>query len=183
MVNARDRFAIYSKDSDGRRDEMIQLSNKVMSSLGDAFSAQVVPVISLALEASRFIRIFLDELFFIVLAVLSILSVILVTSLLLSDTEEKTFEYGILRSIGFRTNNVVILLCFQSFLFALPGILLGLLICYMLYVPIGYALSSFIGMQIDLSIEYSAVVIGVTLGLALPIIVCLAHFKLLHYLI
>lgn len=45
--------------------------------------------------------------------VLCILSAVLVSSLLLSDVEDKTFEYGMLRTLGMTQGGLVILVCIQ----------------------------------------------------------------------
>ena len=169
VVNAEERIRLYSEAYETRANMMIDLADSVMRRFDINYPMSVTPVVSLALEMTRFIRIFLDELFFTVLVVLGILSLVLVASLLVSDTEEKTFEYGMLRSLGFRSQNLVYLLIFQSFLFSLPGILVGLCMCYIVFIPIGYILSSFVAIQIDVSIDPSAIIIGVVLGLLLPV--------------
>jgi len=56
---------------------------------------------------------FLDQIFFAVNGVLVILSVLLIYSLLLSDVEEKTFEYGMLRTLGMQQNVLILLLVLQ----------------------------------------------------------------------
>jgi ABC-type lipoprotein release transport system permease subunit len=48
--------------------------------------------------------------------VLSVLAVILIISLLLSDVEEKTFEYGMLRTLGLRKGSLFQLLMMQVLL-------------------------------------------------------------------
>ena len=47
-----------------------------------------------------------------IIAFLAILSTQLIYSLMLSDVEDKTYEFGMLRALGFNTNNVMItILC------------------------------------------------------------------------
>jgi hypothetical protein len=127
------------------------------------------------LTAIDFIRIFLGEIFFTVLAVLVILGTILITSLLLADAEEKTFEYGILRTLGLKQAYIILILVFQSLLFSVPGVLLGLLASYLVYIPIGYVIATYTGADFDMTMDSTALVIGILLGILLPFIVsCLS---------
>jgi len=64
-------------------------------------------------QATATIKMFLDQIFFAVNGVLVILSVLLIYSLLLSDVEEKTFEYGMLRTLGMQQNVLILLLVLQ----------------------------------------------------------------------
>ena len=167
----RNRFQTYVKSTSARKDDMVYYSNQVMGCLGLDFKTGIYAVLSQALTAIDFIRIFLSEIFFTVVAVLVILAAILITSLLVADAEEKTFEYGILRTLGMKQPYLVLLLMFQSLLFSVPGVLLGLLVCYLTFVPIGLFLSMFSGSPLDISIDITALLLGILLGLILPIVV------------
>ena len=58
---------------------------------------------------------------------LAILSFVLIYSLMLSDVDSKTYEYGMLRALGFRSAHLVGLLSLQSLSFSVPGMIFGLL--------------------------------------------------------
>lgn len=58
---------------------------------------------------------------------LAILSFVLIYSLMLSDVDSKTYEYGMLRALGFRSAHLVGLLSLQSLSFSMPGMIFGLL--------------------------------------------------------
>lgn len=49
---------------------------------------------------------------FTVVFFLFILSVILIYSLMVSDVDEKTYEFGMLRALGYRKNSLVSLISF-----------------------------------------------------------------------
>ncbi len=51
---------------------------------------------------------------------------------MLSDVDEKTYQYGMLRALGFRNKNLISLISMQSFSFSIPGLLGGLLVAYFL---------------------------------------------------
>lgn len=59
------------------------------------------------MESVDTIAIFLDTNMLTLTAFLAILSAVLIYSLMLSDVEERTFEMGMLRALGFNTDNVL----------------------------------------------------------------------------
>ncbi len=58
-------------------------------------------------------------------AFLGFLCTQLIYSLMLTDVEERTYEYAILRVLGFKKENLVSAIFIQTFPFAMPGILIG----------------------------------------------------------
>jgi ABC-type antimicrobial peptide transport system permease subunit len=74
---------------------------------------------------------------------LGILSVVLIYSLMLSDVDEKTYSYGMLRALGFRNKNLIGLISLQSFSFSIPGLLSGLLVAYFLNLIVRYMIFIF----------------------------------------
>jgi len=99
-----------------------------------------------------------------------ILAILLIYSLLLSDVEEKTFEYGMLRTLGMPQRVLILLLIIQAFYFAAPGLFLGFLVCFLLYVPMDYIVSTYVIIAMDIVLHNSAVALGVVLGTILPIL-------------
>ena len=80
------------------------------------------------------IRVFLNSSLSTIVFFLSILSIQLIYSLMLSDVDEKTYQYGMLRALGFRNKNLITLISLQSFSFSIPGLLGGLLVAYFMNV-------------------------------------------------
>lgn len=39
--------------------------------------------------------------------------------------EEKTYEFAMLRTLGLKNRNIIVLLAIQSFIFSIPGLILG----------------------------------------------------------
>ena len=84
------------------------------------------------------IRVFLVSSMTTVVFFLAILSMVLIYSLMLSDVDEKTYEYGMLRALGFRNKNLMALISIQSFAFSIPGLCGGLLVAYFLNLIVRY---------------------------------------------
>ena len=53
------------------------------------------------------VRVFLSSSMSTVVFFLGILSVVLIYSLMLSDVDEKTYEYGMLRALGFKSKSLI----------------------------------------------------------------------------
>ena len=62
---------------------------------------------------------------FMIVFFLCLISFILIYSLMQSDVEERTYEFAMLRTMGLRNKNLMVILLIQSMMFSLPGLLLG----------------------------------------------------------
>ena len=63
-----------------------------------------------------------------VIIFLAILSTMLIYSLMLQDVNSKTYEFGMLRALGFRLFNLVEVVSIKSLSFSIPGFFLGIVI-------------------------------------------------------
>jgi ABC-type lipoprotein release transport system permease subunit len=81
-------------------------------------------------------KLFLDNLVASAVLLLVMLAVLLIYSLMISDVEEKTYEFGMLRALGSEKNSIVLILLFEALVFALPGLSLGLLMAYIINVAV-----------------------------------------------
>jgi ABC-type antimicrobial peptide transport system permease subunit len=123
---------LYMRSSSERREKFVALTNEIASSLGYDNGISIITPLLAALDASDFISILLDEIFFTVITILAVLAIILIYSLLLADVEEKTFEYGLIRCLGITQKVIMELLFTQATTFAVPAILLALLLSFWL---------------------------------------------------
>lgn len=83
---------------------------------------------------------FLNATFFTVIIFLAILASMLVFSLMLGDVDGKTYEYGMLRALGFKKPYLVTMITFSSFSFSLPGVVIGVFVAFILNVMIREAI-------------------------------------------
>lgn len=56
----------------------------------------------------------------------------LLYSLMLSDVDEKTYEYGMLRALGFKKEHLVRVISLKSFGFSIPGLIFGVMVAFVL---------------------------------------------------
>ena len=89
---------------------------------------------------------------------------------MLSDVEDKTYEFGMLRALGFNTDNVIITIMLQAVTFIIPGVILGLMLSSVLNSGLRYVLYSLTNNFADYYLSQSAIILGVTIGVVLPVI-------------
>lgn len=112
---------------------------------------------------------FIDNLVVSATFLLLMLSILLIYSLMIGDVEEKTYEFGMLRALGFKKGWLIILLFFQSFTFAIPGLGLGLITCYLLNSIIAMFIFDSADLMTSYDIVPSALGLAFGIGLFIPI--------------
>ena len=123
------------------------------------------------------IRVFLSSSMSTIVFFLSILSIQLIYSLMLSDVDEKTYQYGMLRALGFRNKNLVSLISMQAFSFSIPALLGGILVAYFLNIVVRSLIFMFAKNTTDYALSSSALLLGILLGILLPLVANLLPIK------
>ena len=116
------------------------------------------------------IRVFLSSSMSTIVFFLGILSVQLIYSLMLSDVDEKTYQYGMLRALGFRNRSLIGLISLQSFLFSIPGLCGGLIVAYFLNLIVRYFIFTTSQNTTTYDLSVGSAILGCIIGIFLPII-------------
>eukprot|EP01080_Neovahlkampfia_damariscottae_P011341 gene11341-4509_t len=122
------------------------------------------------LYKNRFVSLFLGLIINIIITVLSGLSIILIYSLLLINVENRTFEIGVMRMIGMSKVGVISLILMQSFSYALPGLILGLILSQGSYIILNIVLSSYLEVTLSYFLSGYSILLAGILGFLIPII-------------
>ncbi|KAJ1505777.1 hypothetical protein HMI54_005656 [Coelomomyces lativittatus] len=147
-----------------------RFSDQIMYRIGINTPIQLTDVLNKPLNMFAQTRLFWNQSYIIITIILVLLSILLIYTLLLSNVEEKTFEFGLLRTLGLAQPRLFLLMFLQAMMFAIPGIVFGIIVCLILYVPIDYLLGRFTEVPLTLFLDWGAGVLGVTLGLFLPLL-------------
>ena len=51
---------------------------------------------------------------------------------MLSDVDGKTYEYGMLRALGFKKTHLIAMVTINSFFFSIPGVVGGVLVAFVM---------------------------------------------------
>eukprot|EP01114_Cavostelium_apophysatum_P002845 TRINITY_DN1253_c0_g3_i1.p1 TRINITY_DN1253_c0_g3~~TRINITY_DN1253_c0_g3_i1.p1 ORF type:complete len:1241 (+),score=361.47 TRINITY_DN1253_c0_g3_i1:25-3723(+) len=170
VVMYRDRFETYIQNLKKMTAGMIVFTNQVADAIGYDFPATFQLPLHTALEPLYYIRMFLDQIFTFVTVVLIVLGALLIYSLLLTNVEEKTYEYGMLRAMGMKQYILIQLLTLQSLSFSVPAILIGLFLSFLGFIPVAKIIADFSISPLDVRMGTTAALLGVTLGLCMPLI-------------
>lgn len=89
---------------------------------------------------------------------------------MLSDVDEKTYEYGMLRALGFKKEHLVRVISMKSIAFSVPSTIFGVFVAFIL--NIGLRMVIFLRAEnvSDYELTTISIVIGVAFGLIMPLI-------------
>lgn len=149
--------------------ELGRVGNHLAEALGMTANVSITRPLYEKMESVDTISIFLDTNMLTLTAFLAILSAQLIYSLMLSDVEERTFEMGMLRALGFNTNNVLVTVLLQSMVFAIPGVVLGMCVAAIMNASIRAAMFYFSQNTLTYGLSKSSIVIGLLVGCVIPV--------------
>jgi ABC-type antimicrobial peptide transport system permease subunit len=116
---------------------------------------------------------FLSSTLIVVICFLAILSSQLLYALMLSDVDTKTYEYGMLRALGFKSSHLVGMITIQSFFYSLPGIVLGIAVALVTNVLLRYFIYVYAANTSDFALSSTSLWIGITFGIIMPLLAIL----------
>lgn len=168
-IYLNDKPDIYTT-SDTIQTNLIQISDAFFLGLGANFQASITAGLGQSLQTLLLLKLFLDEIVFSAVFILGLLSCILIYSLMLSNVEEKTYEFGMLRALGFEKRSLLVMLLQESLIFSLPGLGFGFMFSYVVNSLV--AMFIFDSTQLVSSYGYSSdtLTLGFLLGIFIPII-------------
>ena len=111
----------------------------------------------------------MDALMNTIIIFLCMIAGLLIYSLMISDTEEKTFEFAMLRALGFNTNNIMATIIYQVVLFVIPGLSFGLIFSSFLNIVMRHLLYTMTGNYSSYSLSEGATAYGICVGIIIPV--------------
>jgi ABC-type antimicrobial peptide transport system permease subunit len=103
----------------------------------------------------------------IILTILTMLSAMLIYSLLLTSIETRTFEIAVQRMVGMSKRNLIELLLVQSLAYAIPPLILGLIVAEILLATL---ITKLLPFDVTFALSWKAGLLSTALGLAIPIL-------------
>lgn len=163
------RIEIYS-DSDMINKKFIEISNKFSKNLGKNYPASYAIPLSSAVQAVLLVKNFLDNVFVSAVFILILLSVLLIYSLMISNVDEKTYEFGMLRALGLKSKSLIVLLLIEGLIYAIPGMSLGLIFSFIFNATVSQIIYDTALEAGSYQLHFSAVIMGFMLGIIMPLI-------------
>eukprot|EP01114_Cavostelium_apophysatum_P013966 TRINITY_DN3496_c0_g1_i1.p1 TRINITY_DN3496_c0_g1~~TRINITY_DN3496_c0_g1_i1.p1 ORF type:complete len:1078 (-),score=280.91 TRINITY_DN3496_c0_g1_i1:34-3267(-) len=119
--------AYLDTDTDAIQKELVAFASQLSFDVGFGQVTPYLLVLS-SLQQTNYFSMFLGMILNVVIFILMLLSVMLIYSLLTVSVDKRSFEMGVLRSMGISTPRLVYILSLQAFTYSLPSWVVGLAI-------------------------------------------------------
>ena len=83
-----------------------------------------------SVEKFEYVNIQLGSIFFTIIFFLFLIDGIIIYSMMLNDVEERTYEFAMLRTLGFKNSSLVTLLLVQACFQSIPATIIGFILLY-----------------------------------------------------
>eukprot|EP00347_Sterkiella_histriomuscorum_P017410 403349482 len=176
MVLFKNRKTDYLQDSDHVKKLVNQIVKPLYKNTSSNFASYTTPILD-SINQMKMITNLIENFFFMVVFFLCLISFILIFSLMQSDVEERTYEFAMLRTLGLRNSNLLVLLSIQAALFSIPGLILGFIINFILQNASQIILFHYAEYATQFSMKNRTVYIGLALGIFLPLISTIIPMK------
>ena len=171
-INAifKDKYEIYKKDQKSMRHYISDIAAEITTLLGYNYQVNLqLPLYSI-MSGVEVAKLFLQDIFIGIMFFLWMLCVLLIYSLMLGNVDERTYEFGMLRSLGFKKNNLIYLIIIQGLIFAIPGTILGLTTSYIANNFVAFLFNWYSSLVMPFFLSPSNIVFGIIAGLSIPLI-------------
>ena len=170
IFNHPQRMKIYTESNfDNLLNKLEDFAEKISLELGILPFHLKLELIK-KLEPLKFATLFLGLILNIVILVLFGQSVMVFHNLLLVKVETKSFEMGVLRTLGLSKIGIIELILAQTLLFVLPAIVLGLLFSIPFLKTIGAFLRAKLETDVDTTLSIESISFACMIGFFVPII-------------
>ena len=148
----------------------IDITNKYFKLIGKDYPATANIPLAQAVQGILLVKSFLDNIFTSAVFILILLSMLLIYSLMISNIDEKTYEFGMLRALGFKSSSLIVLLLTQGLIYAFPAMAFGFLFSFLVSGMVSFILFDYASETTTYALHYTAIIIGFLLGILMPII-------------
>jgi len=178
IVMLANRVKIYTSSDQEMMNGFMEFTNQIATLLGYSYPVTFTTPLQTTVTMFMYTKLSLNQIFNCVATVLLVLGALMIYSLLLSDVEGKTFEYGMLRAQGMRHYALILLLLSQALYFSIPGIIFGLFFGWCVYSVVAYFVyCKFVLLPINLTFYSTSIISGLFMGLLMPIVANIAPIQ------
>lgn len=165
-----DQVTTYSTTKENTELVLGNAANDLANALTYNSYVQIDTPLKKSLKAVEIISIMMSAQMTTIIAFLAILSTQLIYSLMLSDVEEKTYEFGMLRALGFNTKNIMFTIIIQATMFMVPGVISGIMMSTILNMGLRHTLYTLTSNYSYYGLSEKAIWVGVSIGVCIPML-------------
>ena len=171
-INAifKDKFKVYKKDIKKIRHYISKITEDITTSLGLNFKVNIQMPIYEIINGYNSVKIFLRNILFGIMFFLWILSFLLVNSLMSGNVDERTYEFGMMRALGFKKDNLISLIILKGIFFSIPGVIFGLTTSYITNSYIAFLLNWYSGLVMPFFLSKINLLFGIICGISIPLV-------------
>lgn len=166
----KNKYEIYKLEGKEMRYYFSKLSGEIIKALNCDFTINIKRPIYDSVTGFLTLKIFLQDIFFGIMFFLWLLSIMLVYSLMLGNVDERTYEFGMMRALGFKKNNLIYLIILKGISFSIPGTILGLSSSYIINNFIAFLFNWYSGLVMPFFMSKNNLLFGISVGLSIPLI-------------
>jgi hypothetical protein len=152
------------------RSALATVSNAVSDAIGAGLGIATTLPVATVLEPLKFLKLFLNQLFGACVLLIIALASMAVYSLLISDVEQSTYEFGMLRALGLNVRSLGVLIAARAAYFTAPSLLIGIIVAQIASTVALAYLYDFIGADRNFSMDSFAVLLALLVGVTMPVI-------------
>lgn len=141
----------------------------MIDTLGLNANITVTTPLKQQLRSVELITVFFNSITLCIVLFLALLCTQLIYSLMLSDVDEKTFEFGMLRALGFNTKNLTVMIIMQAFTFSIPGLITGIILSSLVNVLVRDILYQLCNNYYTYWLSIGAIWFGCAIGIVIPV--------------
>eukprot|EP01107_Rhizomastix_libera_P010431 TRINITY_DN26_c0_g1_i5.p1 TRINITY_DN26_c0_g1~~TRINITY_DN26_c0_g1_i5.p1 ORF type:complete len:1436 (-),score=485.84 TRINITY_DN26_c0_g1_i5:6-3914(-) len=168
IVNNNKHFDLYKGTANSVKKKVFDFANQITDTVGSLAKLKPTAALFTAMQTFEFIKLFLNQIMLMITIIFIFLGSLLIYSLLLSDVEAKTYEYGMLRALGMRNYVLMELIGIQSLSFSLPGIGLGLLVGYCIFLIVSSFITKFALSPFIANLDSTTLILATMIGFFIP---------------
>ena len=166
----KDKFEIYKGSVNNIRYYISKITEDIINCLGSNYKVDIYTPIYGVIKGFNIVKIFLQNILYCIMVFLWILSIVLINSLMLGNIDERTYEYGMMRALGFKKDNLFLLIILKGIFFSIPGIIMGLLTSYIANNFISFLFNRYTGLVMPFFLNKINILFGIISGLSIPLI-------------
>eukprot|EP00727_Mastigamoeba_balamuthi_P014759 m51a1_g9909 hypothetical protein (1044) ;mRNA; r:99120-103292 len=164
------RAAPYiSSDFNVIRDRITEWASEGLFRAGFNSLSPSLPVLK-QLYPFRYVALFLGLIINLSIIVLLFLCVLLIYSLLMINVDTRTFEVGVMRTLGTSRRGLVELLLTQALAYAIPSWAIGMAVAQGVAVIVFHTIESIASVSIPVRLTPTAIGVATALGIGIPIL-------------
>ena len=170
IIMYTDRLDAYMGTLLNLDEHMVAFSNAVFDNLGYQFEATISLPIYSQMQFLTFFKLFLNEMLFLCIVLMTTLVLIVIYSLLLNDVEERTYTYGMLRALGMKRVTLIQIMLLKAITFSIPATFVALILVQLLNIPLIKLIENFAYISLSVKLPSICFINGVLIGFIVPLI-------------